>query len=287
MCDAIECTLREALVAAQNGDLINFSALFNTPQTINLLTALPDITRSITGGVAVGGVTIAGGRAGNGNFGGGINSQSNLTLTDVHLTDNTAGSGGGGFLNVAPITTDKINANAGLAALALNGGATPTHALIFGSGSLALDRGNSSGATADQRGLTRPIDLAGITNTSDGSDIGAFEAQSAPVAPIPPTVTLLWQKQVSDLGPFRAVRTPVLRQLGMQDRRFGWTVEMQVRAIQQGLIVTEVPVRVLERIGHSKISGTFKGVLGAAHGIFSTIAALWFSERMAHLRLRW
>ncbi|MDQ3087063.1 MAG: CSLREA domain-containing protein [Acidobacteriota bacterium] len=47
-CDAANCTLREAITAAQNGDLINFSALFNTPQTINLLTALPDITSSVT-----------------------------------------------------------------------------------------------------------------------------------------------------------------------------------------------------------------------------------------------
>lgn len=61
-----------------------------------------------------------------------------------------------------------------------NGGTTPTHALNVGS--QALDRGNSSGSIFDQRGLKRPIDLAGITNISDGSDIGAFEAQTAPVA---------------------------------------------------------------------------------------------------------
>ena len=94
-------------------------------------------------------------------------------------------------------------------------------------------------------------------------------------------IRLLWRAPVSDLGPFRAMRGPALRQLGMQDRRFGWTVEMQVRAIQHGLCTVEVPVRLLPRVGRSKISGTFKGVLGAAHGIFGTIGALWWRQHHA------
>lgn len=71
-----------------------------------------------------------------------------------------------------------------LGPLADNGGTTPTHALF--AGSIAVDRGNSFGATADQRGLSRPSDFTTISNTEggDGSDIGAFELQVAPPSPI-------------------------------------------------------------------------------------------------------
>ena len=342
-------SLRQAISDANtNADLTDIlfdSTVFNTPQTINLLTALPDITTSVTmqgtganlltvrrdfnaatdfrifniafgltNGVAISGMTITGGRA-TGDFGGGINNHSNLTLTNVHLTGNQAdlgggvaigfadavftgctfsgntasgGSGGGifyqgdgghtlrlvsstvsgnsatirgggienvsnggnsrlevtnstianntgiggiitftqgagttatttlrntiiagntpsnlaigtsgggavtcqtlgfnlasdnggSFLNVAPITSDKINANAALAPLANYGGTTPTNPLL--ANSAALDAGNSSGATSDQRGSIRPIDLPGIPNATggDGADIGAAEMQS-------------------------------------------------------------------------------------------------------------
>ncbi len=69
-----------------------------------------------------------------------------------------------------------------LGALANNGGATQTHALL--TGSPAIDKGNSFGLTTDQRGLTRPVDNPGITNATggDGADIGAFEVQLAPTA---------------------------------------------------------------------------------------------------------
>ncbi len=98
---------------------------------------------------------------------------------------NLASDNGGGFLNVAPITTDKINTPAGLGALGANGGTTPTHALLFGSA--ALDAGNNSGSgvLVDQRGagFLRTVDLAAANAPgSDGTDIGAFEAQSAPPA---------------------------------------------------------------------------------------------------------
>jgi len=71
-----------------------------------------------------------------------------------------------------------------LGPLAANGGPTPTHALLFGSP--ALDKGNRSGALSDQRGRSRPFNIASIAPASggDNSDIGAFEAQSAPLAPL-------------------------------------------------------------------------------------------------------
>ena len=84
----------------------------------------------------------------------------------------------------------------------------------------------------------------------------------------------MWNVPVSDLGPFRAIRFGALQQLDMQDRSFGWTVEMQVKAIQASVPMIEVPVHYRKRIGESKISGTFSGVVGAAIGIISTIIKL-------------
>lgn len=94
-------------------------------------------------------------------------------------------------------------------------------------------------------------------------------------------IRLLWRHPTTDLGPFRAIRVTSLARLGMRDVAFGWTVEMQVRAIQQGLRTVEVPVRVRPRIGVSKISGTVRGVMGAGTGILGTITRLWLSGRRA------
>jgi glycosyltransferase involved in cell wall biosynthesis len=75
----------------------------------------------------------------------------------------------------------------------------------------------------------------------------------------------------SDLGPFRAIRCSALRRLGMADRDYGWTVEMQVKAARAGLRVLEVPVDYRPRIGRSKVSGTLRGTWGAAVKILGTI----------------
>lgn len=88
-------------------------------------------------------------------------------------------------------------------------------------------------------------------------------------------IQLLWRRSVSDLGPFRAIRSGALRRLEMCDKAYGWTVEMQVKAIIHGLRVVEVPVDTRRRRhGQSKIGGTLRGVLGASAGILSTIARL-------------
>jgi len=100
-------------------------------------------------------------------------------------------------------------------------------------------------------------------------------------------IRLLWGEPVTDLGPFRAIRYPQLIALDMQDQRYGWTVEMQVKAIQAKMRIAEVPVSTLKRIGVSKISGTFKGVIGAATGIFGTIFKLWLhQERPAERKIK-
>jgi hypothetical protein len=78
--------------------------------------------------------------------------------------------------------------------------------------------------------------------------------------------------RATDLGPFRAIRRDALRSLGMRDRNYGWTVEMQVKAAQQGLRVVEVPVDQRPRAGgRSKVSGTLRGTVGAGTKIVATI----------------
>ena len=77
----------------------------------------------------------------------------------------------------------------------------------------------------------------------------------------------------SDLGPFRAIGWQALRQLGMRDRDYGWTVEMQARAARAGLESAEVAVAGRRRrAGRSKISGTVKGAIGAGAKILWTLA---------------
>jgi glycosyltransferase involved in cell wall biosynthesis len=84
-------------------------------------------------------------------------------------------------------------------------------------------------------------------------------------------IRLIHGHRYSDLGPFRAIRRDLLDRIDMQDRRFGWTVEMQVRALHLGARVAEVPVRYRRRVGKSKISGTVTGVLEAGWWILYTI----------------
>lgn len=82
---------------------------------------------------------------------------------------------------------------------------------------------------------------------------------------------LLYGASFTDLGPFRAITYHALIGLKMRDQNFGWTVEMQVKALKQKLPYCEVPVDYKSRIGHSKVSGTFKGSVMAGYKIISTI----------------
>jgi glycosyltransferase involved in cell wall biosynthesis len=83
---------------------------------------------------------------------------------------------------------------------------------------------------------------------------------------------VLFRVCYSDLGPFRAIDYPSLCTLGMSDRDFGWTIEMQIKAARAGLRTIEIPVPYRRRIGQSKISGTFTGTLKAGTKILYTIA---------------
>lgn len=84
-------------------------------------------------------------------------------------------------------------------------------------------------------------------------------------------IARIYGHRYTDLGPFRAIRRELLDRIAMRDRRYGWTVEMQVRALQLGARVTEVPVRCRKRVGKSKISGTVTGVIKAGWWIVYTI----------------
>ena len=97
-------------------------------------------------------------------------------------------------------------------------------------------------------------------------------------------IRIIWRQPVSDLGPFRAITFSALKKLKMKDRKYGWTVEMQVKAIQQGMKIIEVPVSTLRRIGKSKISGTVRGTIGAALGIFGKIYSLYKEEKSKELK---
>ncbi|MEK9750456.1 MAG: glycosyltransferase family 2 protein [Flavobacteriaceae bacterium] len=75
----------------------------------------------------------------------------------------------------------------------------------------------------------------------------------------------------TDLGPFRAIEWKTLMQLNMNDKTYGWTVEMQLKILKKAIPYLEVPVRYRPRIGVSKVSGTLKGTLMAGYKILSWI----------------
>lgn len=84
-------------------------------------------------------------------------------------------------------------------------------------------------------------------------------------------IRLLYGHRYSDLGPFRAARWEALERLGMADPDFGWTAEMQVKALRRGLRVAEVPVSYRRRVGVSKITGTVTGTVRAGYKILWTV----------------
>ena len=75
----------------------------------------------------------------------------------------------------------------------------------------------------------------------------------------------------SDLGPFRAIKYQKLLQLQMEDKTYGWTVEMQLKVLKHKMSYIEIPVRYKNRIGVSKVSGTIKGSIMAGIKIIGWI----------------
>jgi hypothetical protein len=94
-------------------------------------------------------------------------------------------------------------------------------------------------------------------------------------------IRLLYGLRISDLGPFRAARADVLRELALAEETYGWAVEMILKGAQHGFRIVEVPVSYYPRIGKSKISGTVKGTVGAAWFILSRIVSYYFRRPRA------
>lgn len=84
-------------------------------------------------------------------------------------------------------------------------------------------------------------------------------------------IRLFFRAKFTDLGPFRAIKFDKLLALNMEDKTYGWTVEMQVKAVKKKYTFTEVPIDYRERIGVSKVSGTVKGTILAGYKIIKTI----------------
>jgi len=131
---------------------------------------------------------------------------------------------------------------------------------------------------ADLASLLRPI-LAGEADLVIGSRVARAERgaltpqQRFGNALATRLIRVLFGQRYTDLGPFRAVRRDCLERMGMRDRSFGWTVEMQVRALRLHARVAEVPVNYRRRAaGRSKVSGTLVGSLKAGWWILATIA---------------
>ena len=82
---------------------------------------------------------------------------------------------------------------------------------------------------------------------------------------------LFFGAKFTDLGPFRAIKYNKLLALKMEDKTYGWTVEMQLKALKQKLSYVEIPMKYRNRIGVSKVSGTVKGSIFAGIKILGWI----------------
>jgi len=91
-------------------------------------------------------------------------------------------------------------------------------------------------------------------------------------------MAVLFRAKFTDLGPFRAIKYNKLLQLKMEDKTYGWTVEMQLKASRQKLTYTEIPVNYRNRIGVSKVSGTVKGAIFAGVKILGWIFKYSFKK---------
>ena len=92
-------------------------------------------------------------------------------------------------------------------------------------------------------------------------------------------ITSLYGLRISDLGPFRAARADTLHAVELEETTYGWAVELILKGATQGFRIVEVPVSYHPRIGKSKISGTFRGTVGATWFILSRIARYYFRQR--------
>ena len=91
-------------------------------------------------------------------------------------------------------------------------------------------------------------------------------------------MSLFFNSKFTDLGPFRAIKYDKLLLLNMEDKTYGWTVEMQLKALKRNYSYREIPVKYRNRIGVSKVSGTVKGAIFAGVKILSWIFKYSFKK---------
>ena len=163
-------------------------------------------------------------------------------------------------------------------ALAIEAGEAPPQVVVF------LD-GDYSDHPELLPGLVEPVRSAQADLVLGSRLLGRREAGAMPPQSIWGNrlacflMRVLFGARYTDLGPFRAISYPSLLKLDMVDRNFGWTVEMQIKAVRAGLRVVELPVPYRRRIGQSKISGTFLGTLKAGYKILYVIAKYGWPAR--------
>ena len=144
--------------------------------------------------------------------------------------------------------------------------------------------GDASDDLSEMPLLVDPI-LAGTAELVIGSRVRG-RAEKGALSPVQRSgnalacflLRLRWGASFTDLGPFRAVRREALDALCMRETGFGWTVEMQAKALRARLPVGEVAVSYRKRIGISKISGTVRGVVGAGSRILWVVARQMFGH---------
>lgn len=195
---------------------------------------------------------------------------SEVVVVDNGSTDNTAieaRDGGATVLSEA----NRGYGNACLKAIAYcKGKAIPPDVVVF------ID-GDYSDYPEQMPDLLRPILEEGNDLVIGSRSLGEREAGSMTIQQIfgnwlaTLLLKMFFNTSFTDLGPFRAIRFSSLLALGMRDRNYGWTVEMQVKAAKQKLKCVDVPVRYRKRIGISKVSGTVKGTIMAGYKILYTI----------------
>lgn len=192
-----------------------------------------------------------------------------VVVADNGSRDNTAEVARQGGAIVVPAPRPGYG-SACLAALAWLRDNDPPHIVVF----LDADFSDRPSELAE---LVAPI-LAGDADLVIGSRVlgrrepGALLPQARAgnlVACL--LIRLLYGHRFTDLGPFRAILWESLETLHMDDPDFGWTAEMQVKALRHGLKVSEVPVSYRRRIGVSKITGTVVGTLRAGYKILWTV----------------
>lgn len=157
-------------------------------------------------------------------------------------------------------------------------------------GCQSLDPAVSWVLFADADGSDDPADVPRLVALADEADfvLGNRRARATARAAMTPVqrfgnglattlIRLGWGRGYGDLGPLRLIRRSLLERLAMRDRGFGWTLEMQVRAVEEGARIGELPVAYRPRAGgRSKISGTIRGSIGAGTIILATVAQLWW-----------